>query len=472
MKACAINNLFSEIIDSARCMMIWSRLAINWRQNVLHECRRIALTQTIQQKYAVSASLHCFRYISNGESIPASIPSGAAELSKSIQNDKQRKSSLSDVILKPGNTAPYLAKVSIHLHEGHLKKAIAVVETDMVQNDHIRPDKQLFDLLMNECGRQGFAKKCFQLYKLMNQCGEAPTTDTYTAMLNACLNTPFRNDALSFLQRAREVMRNRDHRPTHEQYTLMVEIFAKFGEFEKALDFVHKSKKLGINLGLNAYKMLLHTASEDEETGFRNALIVWHRMYRNDIVPDVFAFNLLLKCVSDCSIGDVEEARRTIEHIIMKSRDLNEGTESKTAEVLDHRPNLLSKQPQLGKLLPLKEVIDAPDRLLLLGGIGSVIQEMQNCNAKPTDGTFLQLLSVIPATTAAEIKFLTYLRRAEIEPNMIFFNAMLKKRCLNLSFDEAMVSFYSIQTKNGLKYSLIHLFSISRTLFRESISKN
>lgn len=467
--------------------MILSRLVLNLRKIAI--CNR---RQLINGKSMISTHKQCEipsvtpwqRYLStkspNSETCPDKTVATESQVSEKFEDEeretekRESQASREPLELKTENTSMYLSRIEQKLRDGKVKAAIAIVEKDMIMKDRIKPDEYIFSLLMNECGQFGFAKKCFQLYKLMKTCGFEPTEENYTALLNSCLNTPFLNDGLIFVRRISNVFKSTKYQPTLEQYELLMQVFARCGDFEMALSLVHTAKKANIQLNLNTFKMLLHIASEDTKNGFRHAVIIWHMLYKRDYAPDIFSFHLLLKCVSDCGIGDVETARKEFEDIIRRSKsDLRDSqppssvdqsladavTHNTDVEELDHRPNLLSRKPCLGKLLPLEEVVHPGDRLLLLGGLKNVMQEIDNCKVIPTMGTFLQLLLAIPLTTVAENKLLLFMRKAAIDPDIVFFNSMLKRRCLESSYDESLVCTFFFFLQYNVIRNIVSLIS-------------
>lgn len=440
--------------------MLLRRLAVVLRHHTIRTGRNAFVEPSIlssSKPYPFAGLPQWQRYLSNDVNAQTT---QSLDPATTVTEDEDKKPIRSaPLTLLKQDTSAYMSEIRMHLHANKLKKAIAVVENDMVKRDRVQPDENMFALLMEECGRMGFAKKCFQLFKLMDACQIEPTPDTYTALLKACMATPFLNDGNIFANRVWTVMMDRKYQPTHDQYQLQIEALARTGDLKMALELINKANELNIELDINVYKMLLHMASENTERGFRDALVIWHVMYANQCVPDIYAYHLLLKCVENCGFGIETEAKNIFEKIIRKSKTREQSAAETPAEEvqvtevdsteenviesdaeLDHRPNMLSRTPRMGRMLPLRKVVKPADRMLLLGGMTYFIQELTNSGAVPTSGTSLQLLSVIPATNAADERLLLFMRKAKIQPDIIFFNSMLKKRCLNSSYNEALVS--------------------------------
>lgn len=343
-------------------------------------------------------------------------------------------------------TAHYVELIQEHLKSDHLKAAIAVVETQMIRKDRVQPDESTLTLLMGECGRLGFAKKCFQLYKLLGTCGYKPTEETFTNLLNACLLTPYHNDGLVYVRRTCNEMRKKNYKATALQQNLLIQVYGQCNKLDTAVSILDTLKKKDVPIDINTFKLLLHIAAKNSESGFRYALILWQKMYDHNVKPDIYAFHLLLKCVCDCGIGDVETTKKAIDKLVSSSSKRNAVCVENTANLdlqtnvtLDNTPNLLSRAPRLGTLIPLEDVEEAEHRLLLLGGIANFLNELNAYNLTPTLGTFMQLINAIPSTIVAETKLLRLMRAAEIVPDMRFLNLLLKKRCMAADYIESKV---------------------------------
>lgn len=201
----------------------------------------------------------------------------------------------------------------------------------------------------------------------------------------------------------------------------------------------------------------------DKEAGFRHALLVWRKVIQKNIKPSIYTFNLLVRSVRDCGLGDVEVTRNVIDSICNEQKLLsgdskklenkNELIESKNTDThLDQlvskdsalsptncRPDLLAKVPHLGNIISLSEVIEAEHRLLLLGGFKGFLYTVKKFECTPDIKTFTQLLYCIPSTLAAEKELIAAMTRFKVKPDVDFYNMLIKKRSMRFEYESAKV---------------------------------
>lgn len=65
----------------------------------------------------------------------------------------------------------------------------------------------------------------------------------------------------------------------------------------------------------DTYNFLIQACITDCNSGLRHALVVWRKMLQNNEKPQIHTFNLFLRCIRDCSFGDVEIMNTLIEQI-------------------------------------------------------------------------------------------------------------------------------------------------------------
>lgn len=377
------------------------------------------------------------------------------------------------------STKQYADMIKEHFRNKRIKEAIDVLEVRMLKEDRVKPENYIYNLLIGECARMGYTKKAFGLFTRMKQRGLKVTGGTYTALFNACSTTPWLQDGLNKANRLRQLMLEKGHEPNASNYNAMIKAFGRAGDIATAFSLVDEMQAKRISVDVQTYNFILQACISDTELGFRHALLVWHKMLRRRIVPDVFSFNLMLRCVRDCGLGDLETTQEVIQQILVTSRtpisvsavpkleanldekllvissnnqteteqgssdtiqnnqQLTATNDSQLEKTTTETPNLIAKLPHLGTLMALSEVKNPEDRLLLIGGTTGFLNEMKIANTKPDIKTFTQLLEVQPSTYAAEKKLLSQLKRMEIKCDIDFFNALIKKRCLRSEYDGA-----------------------------------
>lgn len=379
------------------------------------------------------------------------------------------------------STKQYADMIKEHVRNKRIKEAIDVLEVRMLREDRVRPENYIFNLLISECARFGYTKKAFGLYTRMKQRGLKVTGATYTALFNACATTPWLQDGLNKANRLREIMLEKGYEPNATNYNAMIKAYGRAGDLRTAFSLVDEMTTKRMPVDTQTYNFLLQACATDRELGFRHALLVWHKMRRRRMVPDIYSFNSMLRCVRDCGIGDLATMERLIGQILTESQpqrigndnentmqltaaaptadgdnnekrilqirddqlpssrkiDVKQCMEDSAADSGDIAPNLLCKLPHLGHLVALSEVQRSEDRLLLCGGASGFLREMDAAKAEPDIKTFTQLIEVIPPTIAAEKKIIATVRRMAVKCDIDFFNVIIKKRSMRYDYDGA-----------------------------------
>lgn len=379
------------------------------------------------------------------------------------------------------STKQYADMIKDHLHCQRIKEAIDVLEVRMLQEDRVKPENYIFNLLIGGCARFGYSKKAFGLYNRMKQRGLKVTGGTYTALFNACSTTPWLQDGLNKANHLREIMLEKGYEPNATNYNAMIKAYGRCGDIKTAFQLVDEMKIKKLPVNVDTFNFLLQACASDREFGFRHALLVWHKMHQRRMIPDVYSFNTILRCVRDCGIGDLITMEQVIQKILLDSRHTEPATVSmnlddnvlmikssnqqensieiskttKDGESNADTPNLLSNLPHLGKMVALSEIRKPEDRLLLLGGISGFLREMELTKAEPDIKTFSELIEVIPPTNAAEKKIIAIIRRRGVKCDIDFFNMLIKKRSMRFDYVGAKVSGLLAFQESVLKISIL-----------------
>ncbi|KAJ6641352.1 Pentatricopeptide repeat-containing protein 1, mitochondrial [Pseudolycoriella hygida] len=359
------------------------------------------------------------------------------------------------------STKEYADMIKEHLSNNRIREALDVLEVRMLQEDRAKPENYIYNLLIGGCARVGYSKKAFNLFTRMKQRGLKVTGGTYTSLFNACATCPWPQDGLKKATRLREIMLEKGYEPNASNYNSMIKAFGRCGDIKTAFELVDEMKMKKLQIEVQTFNFLLQACVSDTEYGFRHALIVWHKMYQRRMLPDLYSFNLLLRCVRDCSIGDIETMQQVISDILLQSKvdgdkllkvddnqqlliESNENQDGGTTEAvekfevsLDQAPNLITRYPHLGSLVALHHVKKPEDRLLLLGGAKTILKEMENLKVEPNIKTFTELLEVIPSTNTAEHQIIETIRKLKIKCDVDFFNILIKKRSMRLDYEGA-----------------------------------
>ncbi|XP_069701476.1 pentatricopeptide repeat-containing protein 1, mitochondrial [Periplaneta americana] len=344
--------------------------------------------------------------------------------------------------------------------------AIDVLETRMLKVDRVKPDNYIYNLIISECGRLGYTKKAFQLYNQMKKRALKVTGATYTALFNACANSPWLDDGLERARHLRQLMFEKGYEPNASNYHAMIKAFGRCGDLSTAFILVDEMAEKKVQISDETFNFLFQACITDKEAGFRHALLLWRKMVEKGVKPDLFTYNLLLRCVRDCGLGDLDVTHDVFNritsgnfsqdnkpiperrHLLTESNKdsghdtgsenvaLNE-VKSLVAPVLENRPNLLAPIPHFGNIIGLSEITRPEDRLILVGGCSGFLEQMKKHKVKPNIKTFTQLLDTIPSTKAAEQALLSAMEKADVHPDIDFYNMLIKKRSLRLDYKSA-----------------------------------
>ena len=350
------------------------------------------------------------------------------------------------------STKQYAEMIKDHLKHRRIKEALNVLEVRMLQEDRVKPENYIFNLLIDGCAKEGYSKKAFNLFTKMRQRGLKVTGATYTSLFNACANAPWSQDGLIKARRLREILLEKGFEPNISNYNVMIKAFGRCKDLKTAFLIVDEMTDKNMPISVETFNFMLQGCVSDKEFGFRHALLVWHKMYQRSLKPDIFSFNLMLRCCRDTQFGDVESMEQVLQTILLanpqkepqiriEAHGSEEGGKLITAGgdnlKSEGTPNLLAPRPHLGNLISLAEVKKPDDKLLLLGGFSGFLETMKSFDVKPDIKTYTELIEVIPSTISAENRLLKQLKKHEIKCDVDFFNILMKKRCMRFDYDSS-----------------------------------
>lgn len=354
----------------------------------------------------------------------------------------------------------YANLIKKHLKYKRYKEAIDVLEIQTKQEGHY-PNSYLFNLVINACARVGYTKKAFNLFTRMRQRGLLPNAATYTSLFNACANGPYKQQSLEMANRVREIMIEKNIEPNVSNYHVMIKAYGRLGDLKTSFQLVDEMLDKHLPISTATFNFLLQACASDEEFGFRHALLTWHKMYQQNLKPDIYSFNLMLRCCRDTQLGDVETTKEVIQTILLRNSEQKqenvdnitpllqsnstENTDNSIVEIVDKKPsdnidkysyipNLLAPRPHLGNLVEIQEIKKPEDRLILLGGFQGFLELMETFEVPPDLKTFSLLIEVIPGTRAAENILLRTIRKQKIKCDVDFFNLLMKKRAVRMDY--------------------------------------
>lgn len=399
------------------------------------------------------------------------------------------------------STKQYAEIIKKFIKKHKIKEALDVLETRMLKEDKAKPENYIYNLLLGACGRVGYTKKAFSLYNQMKKRGLAVTPGIYTALFNACANSPWPEDGLTRAKHLQNIMKEKWYEPNDTNFNAMIKAFGRCGDLNAAFGIVDEMISKNLPIKDDTINFLLQACITDKEAGFRHALLIWRKMINKKIKPSIVTYNLLLKCVRECGIGDSEVLNDTLNNIlntrqniqiqddkkfcgakntlttykltdqtstcnaftpemtrnyelIDETSDSHELTNHTFNNLGDHMPNLISKTPNLGNIISISEITTPQDRFLLIGGQKGFLKDMQDNSCNPDIKTVTQILDCLPGNLASEQELLRNMKKLNIKADVDFYNMLIKKRSMRFDYEGAK-NVLSLMTKSKYRPDLI-----------------
>ncbi len=359
-------------------------------------------------------------------------------------------------------------QIEKHLMAGDLKMALRVYDDEM-SKELVKPNTEIYRLMIHACGKAGYADKAFEIAsKWRKRDKYYPKSESITDLFNSianCSDPKMRHRALKHGQTLRQdLMANRKVEllnPVINQ--VMIKAFGKCGDLDTAFGIVDEMAAKKLEITAETMSHLLQACISDRKAGFRHAVIVYRRMLENNIKPNVFIFNLLLRAARDCGVGDDRVAGDLLLESLSSQqvRQLKDGkprlqennshnnvsvgegdvvlvdnVPGKEVNDSNSVPNLLEKSVNVSHLVGLGKISTIRDRFVLLGDLeGFLHVAVQVHGAEVNIKTFSQLLPCIENTRVAEENLIQRMDDLGVEADVDFFNQLINKRMLRHDFE-------------------------------------
>ncbi|XP_076004167.1 pentatricopeptide repeat-containing protein 1, mitochondrial [Genypterus blacodes] len=190
------------------------------------------------------------------------------------------------------------------IKENKLQQALDVFNIDMLQGERLQPEEFNYSVLIGGCGRAGQLQQAFRLYNDMKKRGLTAKDATYTALFNACAQSPRKQVGLQQALKLEQELRRKNYPLSSITYHALLKTHAMTNHLQACVHILREMLQNGHVVTQETFHYLLMASLKDKDAGFRLALQVWSQMLRSGIVPDSQNYNLLLRCARDCGIGD------------------------------------------------------------------------------------------------------------------------------------------------------------------------
>jgi pentatricopeptide repeat domain-containing protein 1 len=327
-----------------------------------------------------------------------------------------------------------------------LKNAIKVYE-QMKYEDNYEVEKYHYTLLISSCAEFGLVDKAFYFFQGLLNSGRRPTRATITSLINACAEAVQSSDlqrqslAIEKLSYIVSYINDNSYVMNTPQFNSLVKAYARLGDFKRAFDTMKIMMEEGVQLDSKTFAMLLNACITDRVSGFSHAIRIMKEVKKRNLL-DIHHYNLFVRCIRDCGVGSanhlnqlLQEAKSTKD--VPPIRGSKESPQKQlTHEVTKQSVNLLvipgESDIELNYQVlesQVSQMNQCPEkRLLVVGGVTFLLNDMKENRVIPTATTLTTLLPCIPDTNEAEEQLVNEATKLNVRLDADFFNMIIKRR--------------------------------------------
>ncbi|XP_061840184.1 pentatricopeptide repeat-containing protein 1, mitochondrial [Nerophis lumbriciformis] len=367
---------------------------------------------------------------------------------------------------------------------GKLQEALEMFSRDMLLAERLQPEEYNYSVLIGGCGRAGQLKKAFKLYNDMKKRGLEASDATYTALFNACAESPYKKAGLQQALNLEQELRRKNHALSTITYHALLKTHAVCNHLQACLHTLREMLQNGHSVTQETFHYLLMGCLKDKDLGFRLALQVWRQMLKSGIVPDSNNYTLLLRTARDCGMGDAalassillgphvqgQKSGKAQVDVDLLERELFVPADAQGGGEHSHQTqnSLVPSRPDETGLMPVGSApnlldllegtgygsisfgsVDGPaDRLALLGGGEGFLDKMAANGLKPNIRTLTLLADTMEPGVRSLEALLKVAKRHHVKPDAAFYNSAIRRAARAADLEGAKAVLAVMQQRN------------------------
>ncbi|ETE59757.1 Pentatricopeptide repeat-containing protein 1 [Ophiophagus hannah] len=398
----------------------------------------------------------------------------------------------------------YFLQCKALIKKNKLAEALELFEVQMLKEERLSPEEFNYTVLIGGCGRVGYLKKALRLYNDMKKRGLTPTIATYTALFNACAETPWKDSGLQSALKLRQELIQKGIELNPIAYRALLKCCALCSDLRMCLDILKEMVGNGHQITTDTFNILLMGSAKycgigDSEVASKLLLRPseerpTHLRLNSGREQDTKGQRKKRTNVPALMSLDVEALEKNMfpgDNPKTEKPDRNQDGAKNSAkpESSDHSnlldrntdgslvisdqgqlvpestaehsfwepavplPNLLDLQSPAPHVVSLGTVTTPSDRLALMGNMEGFLQKMKDDKVAGNLRTFILLAENVELNSPSESSLLAVMEESNVKPDVAFFNTLIRKKSKKADL-EAAKSLLPLMLQNGLSPDL------------------